>query len=122
MAKPLRSEDPNPPSVQFRDFGVLNDGTRSKGATITSIIINVTLAALVVILGYIVRTNPAVPKQIATLPLPPPPPPQPKPTPNPPPPPPKPLPPTPTRPPRIPPPTPIPPPPDIKPLPKIGRA
>jgi protein TonB len=117
MAKPLRSEDPNPPSVQFRDFGVLNDGTRSKGATITSIIINVTLAALVVILGYIVKTNPAVAKQIATLTLPPPPPPQPKPTPKPPPPPPKPLPPTPTRPPRIPPPTPIPPPPDIKPLP-----
>ena len=52
MAKPLRSDDPNPPSVQFRDFGVLNDGKRSKGAAVASIVINVTLLALVVILGH----------------------------------------------------------------------
>ena len=81
MAKPLRSEDPNPPSVQFRDFGVLNDGSHSKGATVTSIVINVTIAALIVILGYVVKNNPIVAKQIAVLTLPPEPPPQPKPTP-----------------------------------------
>jgi protein TonB len=113
MAKPLRSEDPNPPSVQFRDFGVLNDGKRSKGATIASVVINVSLMAMVVILGYVIKTNPAVAKQIAILTLPP----QPKPTPKPPPPPPKPLPPTPTPPPRVPPPTVIEPPPTVKPLP-----
>jgi protein TonB len=117
MAKPLRSEDPNPPSVQFRDFGVLNDGKRSKGATIASVVINVSLMAMVVILGYVIKTNPAVAKQIAILTLPPQPPPQPKPTPKPPPPPPKPLPPTPTPPPRVPPPTVIEPPPTVKPLP-----
>ena len=118
MAKPLRSDDPNPPSVQFRDFGVLNDGSRSKGAAVTSILVNVTLAALVVILGYIIKTNPEVAKQVAVLTLPPQPPPQPKPVPQPPPPPPKPLPPTPIEPPKITqPPTPIPPPPDVKPLP-----
>ena len=117
MAKPLRSEDPNPPSVQFRDFGVLNDGKRSKGATIASVVINVSLMAMVVILGYVIKTNPAVAKQIAVLTLPPEPPPQPKPTPKPPPPPPKPLPPTPTPPPRVPPPTVIEPPPTVKPLP-----
>lgn len=117
MAKPLRSEDPNPPSVQFRDFGVLNDGTRSKAATISSIVINVTIAALVVLLGYVVKNNPTVAKQIAVLTLPPEPPPQPKPTPKPPPPPPKPLPPTPVRPPKVPPPTVIEPPPEVKPLP-----
>ena len=117
MAKPLRSEDPNPPSVQFRDFGVLNDGSRSKAATVTSIIINVSIVALVVILGYVVKTNPSVAKAVATITLPPEPPPQPKPIPKPPPPPPKPLPPTPTRPPRVPPPTVIEPPPEVKPLP-----
>jgi protein TonB len=118
MAKPLRSEDPNPPSVQFRDFGVLNDGSRSKGATVTSIVINVTIAALIVILGYVVKNNPIVAKQIAVLTLPPEPPPQPKPVPKPPPPPPKPLPPTPVPPPvKIPKPVIIEPPPDVKPLP-----
>ena len=117
MAKPLRSDDPNPPSVQFRDFGVLNDGKRSKAATVTSIAINVSLLALIVILGYVVKTNPAIAKTVATLTLPPQPPPEPKPVPKPPPPPPKPLPPTPTRPPKVPPPTVIEPPPTIKPLP-----
>jgi TonB family protein len=118
MAKPLRSDDPNPPNVQFRDFGVLNDGTRSKAATVTSIVINVTLAALVVILGIVIKTNPAVAKQIAEITLPPEPPPQPKPVPKPPPPPPKPLPPTPVKPPKVTIPPPVePPPPDVKPLP-----
>ena len=117
MAKPLRSEDPNPPSVQFRDFGVLNDGSRSKGATITSIIINVAILLIVVILGYIVKTNPAVAKVVDTIALPPQLPPEPKPVPQPPPPPPKPLPPTPVPPPRVPPPTVIEPPPEVKPLP-----
>lgn len=118
MAKPLRSEDPNPPSVQFRDFGVLNDGARSKGATVTSIVVNVTLAAIVVILGYVVKNNPTVAKEVAVLTLPPQPPPEPKPLPKPPPPPPKPLPPTPVTPPKIKIPPPVtPPPPDVKPLP-----
>jgi len=118
MAKPLRSDDPNPPSVQFRDFGVLNDGQRSKGAAAASIAINVTLAALVVILGIVIKTNPAVAKEVAVLTLPPPPPPQPAVKP----PPPikvKPLPPMPVPPPKIklPPPPPMPVPPDVKPLP-----
>src|SRR6202789_1440137 len=92
MAKPLRSDDPNPPSVQFRDFGVLNDGKSSKGAAVASIVINVTLLALVVILGIIIKVNPTVAKEVATLTLPPPPPPEPT-------------------------PPPLPPPPDVKPLP-----
>jgi protein TonB len=115
MAKPLRSELTNPPSVQFRDFGVLNDGTRSKGATVTSIVLNVTLAALVVILGIVVKTNPAMAKKLTEITLPPEPPPAPKPLPKPPPPPPpKPLPVTPPVPPKIK----LPPPPDAPPDPK----
>ncbi len=118
MAKPLRSDDPNPPSVQFRDFGVLNDGQRSKGAAAASIVINVTLAALVVILGIVIKTSPAVAREVAVLTLPPPPPPQPTPKP----PPPikiKPVPPMPVPPPRIklPTPPPVPAPPEVKPLP-----
>lgn len=119
MAKPLRSDDPNPPSVAFRDFGVLNDGSRSKGAAATSIIINVSVAALILVLGFVVKTNPAMAKKITEITLPPEPPPEPKPVPKPPPPPPKPLPPTPKPidPPKIK-PIPVPdPPPDPKPLP-----
>ncbi len=118
MAKPLRSDDPNPPSVQFRDFGVLNDGKQSKGAAVASIAINVTLAAMVIILGLIIKTSPTVAKEVAVLVLPPPPP-KVAPTPKPPPPPPiKPLPPTPTVAPKIKMPTPpVPPPPMVKPLP-----
>ena len=71
MPKPLRSDDPNPQPVQFAHFGVLNDGTRSKGATVTAIIINCTIAALVVILGMIIKTNPIVAKRITELTLPP---------------------------------------------------
>ncbi len=118
MAKPLRSDDPNPPSVQFRDFGVLNDGQRSKGAAAASIAINVTLAALVIILGIVIKTSPTVAKEVAVLTLPPPPPAE-KPVPKPPPIKIKPVPPMPVPPPRIklPEPTPVPPPPDVKPLP-----
>ena len=74
MPKPLRSDDPNPQSVQFAHFGVLNDGTRSKGATVTAIIVNCTLAALILILGLVVKTNPIVAKKLAELTLPPEPP------------------------------------------------
>lgn len=55
MSKPLRSADPNPKSVQFSHFGVLEDGTRSKGAFVTSIVTNVTLLILFVVIGSIVK-------------------------------------------------------------------
>lgn len=88
MPKPLRSDDPNPQPVQFAHFGVLNDGSRSKGATITAIIINCTILAVILILGMVVKTNPLVAKKLAELTLPPEPPkvaPVPKPPPPPPP-------------------------------------
>ncbi|HZQ42404.1 MAG TPA: TonB family protein [Acidobacteriaceae bacterium] len=89
MPKPLRSDDPNPQPVQFAHFGVLNDGTRSKGATVTAIIVNCTIAALVVILGMVIKTNPIVAKRVTELMLPPQPKVEPAPKPPPPPPPPK---------------------------------
>jgi protein TonB len=92
MAKPLRSDDPNPKSVQFSHFGPLNDGARSKGATITSISINVAVLLAILVVGMMVKNNPAVARKVAELTLPPKPPEVPKPKPPPPPPPPKPLP------------------------------
>ena len=89
MPKPLRSDDPNPQPVQFSHFGVLNDGSRSKGATVSAIVINCTIAALILILGMVVKTNPIVAKKLTELTLPPEPPAQPAPKPPPPPPPPK---------------------------------
>ena len=87
MPKPLRSDDPNPQPVQFTHFGVLNDGTRSKGATATAIIINCTILAVILILGMVAKTNPILAKKLTELTLPPQPPAV-KPVPKPPPPPP----------------------------------
>lgn len=74
MSQPLRSDEPRPESTQFRTFGVLNDGSQSKGAAVTSIGINVLIATLVVVVGMIAKTNPLVAKKIASLTLPPEPP------------------------------------------------
>jgi len=113
MAKPLRSDDPRPQSVQFAHFGVLNDGKRSKGAAATSIVINGLILLIIVLLGLVVKSNPKMAKQLTELTLPPEPPPPPAVKRPPPPPPPKPLPPTP----KITPPKAIePPPPEIKPI------
>ena len=46
MAKPLRSDDPTPQSMQFAHFGVLNDGSQSKGSLFTSIALNIAARAL----------------------------------------------------------------------------
>jgi TonB family protein len=112
MAKPLRSDDPRPQSVQFTHFGVLNDGKRSKGAAVTSIVINGLLVLIIVLLGLVVKSNPKMAKQLTELTLPPEPPPPPVVKRPPPPPPPKPLP----EPPKITPPKTVEPPPDIKPI------
>lgn len=51
MAKPLRTDVLNPPSVQFSHFGVLNDGQQSKGSLFTSITLNVIVAIIICVLG-----------------------------------------------------------------------
>src|SRR5260370_38643212 len=51
MAKPLRSDDPTPPNMQFAHFGVLNDGSQSKASLFTSISFNVIIAIIVCIIG-----------------------------------------------------------------------
>ena len=79
MAKPLRSADPNPKSVQFAHFGVLDDGSRSKGATVTSIVINGLILAAILIVGTLIKTNPIMAKKLTELTLPPQPPPPPPP-------------------------------------------
>jgi protein TonB len=51
MAKPLRTDDLHPASMQFSHFGVLHDGQQSKGSLFTSVTINVILAIIVCIIG-----------------------------------------------------------------------
>ena len=51
MAKPLRSDDPNPQSMQFAHFGVLHDGNQSKGSLFTSVALNILLAFCAVVIG-----------------------------------------------------------------------
>ncbi len=52
MAKPLRTDDSNPPqSMQFTHFGVLNDGQQSKSSVVTSITLNIIIALCVLIIG-----------------------------------------------------------------------
>jgi protein TonB len=55
--KPLRSADPTPRSVQFSHFGVLNDGSRSKGAFISSMIFNIAVLFLAIIVGNAVKNE-----------------------------------------------------------------
>ena len=77
MAKPLRSADPNPKSIQFSQFGVLDDGHRSKGAVVTSMVINGLILAAILIIGTLIKTNPIMAKKLTELTLPPQPPPPP---------------------------------------------
>ena len=51
MAKPLRTETPQPQDIQFKHFGVLNSGEQSKTSLFTSITINVLLALIIVLIG-----------------------------------------------------------------------
>jgi periplasmic protein TonB len=51
MAKPLRSDNPSPQNMQFSHFGVLNDGSQSKGSLFTSITLNIIIAIVVCIIG-----------------------------------------------------------------------
>jgi protein TonB len=51
MAKPLRTDDPSPQNMQFAHFGVLNDGSQSKGSLFTSIALNILLALCAIIIG-----------------------------------------------------------------------
>ncbi len=85
MSKPLRSENPKPENIQFKHFGILNDGQQSKGAFTTSIVTNLVLAALVILVGSAVKTvvNTNKAKELTYVepvkePPPPPPPPPPK--------------------------------------------
>jgi TonB family protein len=51
MAKPLRTDDRNPQNMQFAHFGVLNDGSQSKGSLFTSIAFNLVIAVCAVVIG-----------------------------------------------------------------------
>ncbi len=51
MAKPLRTDDPKPQSMQFAHFGVLNDGSQSKGSLFTSVVLNILIALCAIIIG-----------------------------------------------------------------------
>jgi len=80
MVKPLRSDDPAPQNIQFKHFGILNDGSQSRASLFSSIVINVIIAIVIIIIGAAVRNTIAPPEKkvvtlIEPLPLKPPPPP-----------------------------------------------
>lgn len=89
MPKPLVSNDPRPKDPSFSHFGVLDDGQRSKGAAVTSTVINGLIILFLVVVSAIVKTNPQLAAKITPLYTPPPakkpPPPKPPPIPKPPP-------------------------------------
>lgn len=138
MTKPPANPEPKSTDLQFRDFGVLNDGVRSKRATATSISINLLIVFALLFLVKTTVTKPKLkhaelidpihvvkePPPPPKLPPPPPPPPPPKLPPVPPPPVPLPTPPVPVPPPPVPlPPTPAPPvPKPVTPPPKLQPA
>jgi TonB family protein len=52
MAAPLRSANPGPQkSVQFAHFGVLDAGVQSKASTVTSLVINLAVAFVVIVIS-----------------------------------------------------------------------
>ncbi len=59
MTKPPANPEPKSTDMQFRDFGVLNDGSRSKSAALTSISVNV---LIVLALLFLVKTAAVKPK------------------------------------------------------------
>ncbi len=67
MAKPLRSEDPNPTNMQFAHFGVLNAGQQSKSSMFTSITLNVILALVVIIIGAAAKKSMDHREKLTTL-------------------------------------------------------
>ncbi len=67
MAKPLRSDNLVPPNMQFTHFGVLNDGSQSKGSLYSSIAINVVIAIVIIIIGAVVRKTVTPPEKVLTL-------------------------------------------------------
>lgn len=70
MAQPLPNIEPAPQNVRFSHFGVLNDGSRSKSAAVSSITVNVVIALVVLILGAVAKTNPNVARKLTELTLP----------------------------------------------------
>jgi periplasmic protein TonB len=54
--KPLRSaSSAQPQSVQFAHFGVLNDGAQSRTSTLTSLVLNVLIAFVIIVVGAAAR-------------------------------------------------------------------
>jgi protein TonB len=84
MVMPLRSDNPTPQDIQFKHFGILDDGSQSKSSLYSSVAINVLIAIVIIIIGAAVKNTILPPeKRLTTLvePLPikpPPPPPPPK--------------------------------------------
>ena len=77
MAAPLRSANPGPQkSMQFAHFGVLDTGTQSKASTVTSVVLNLTIAFVVIVISLAHKqiidntrrltelTEPVVPKKV----------------------------------------------------------
>lgn len=82
MVKPLRSDNPAPQNIQFKHFGILNDGSQSKSSLYSSIVINVLIAVVIIIIGAAVRNTIVPPEKkvitlVEPLPIKPPPPPPP---------------------------------------------
>ena len=67
MAKPLRTDNPAPPNMQFVHFDILNDGSQSKGSLYSSIAINVVIAIVIIILGAVVKKTITPPERVMTL-------------------------------------------------------
>jgi protein TonB len=68
MAAPLRSANPDlAKSMQFAHFGVLDAGTQSKASTVTSIIANCVIAAVVIIISAAARQTIEINKQVTQL-------------------------------------------------------
>jgi TonB family protein len=67
MVKPLRSDNPAPPNMQFTHFGTLNDGSQSRSSLFSSIAINILIAIIVIIISAVVKKTITPPQKVVTL-------------------------------------------------------
>jgi len=67
---PARAAEASIKSVQFRDFGVLNDGRKSKGALLLSLCTNFAVAFVVIVVGSTVKHAVAPDAKLLTLTVP----------------------------------------------------
>lgn len=67
MEKSTRSENPTQKNVQFRHFGILNDGSQSKASLVSSVIVNIIIGIVMIVASATVQKGIQSPSAFGNL-------------------------------------------------------